>query len=335
MLIRPSDSGFVHPTPSDITPRAVFEARRQLLQHMAAGAAGLGLAGWAARDARAQMAPPGLRPGVLAALPSTPSSLPGAQVMDKPTAYKDASTYNNFYEFGTDKSDPARRAHTLKTRPWSVEIEGLVKKPGRYALEDLMKWGAMEERVYRLRCVEGWSMVIPWVGYSLAELLRRVEPQSGAKFVEFITLADRETMPGVRGGVLDWPYVEGLRLDEAMHPLTLLAFGMYGEVLPNQNGAPLRLVVPWKYGFKSAKSLVKIRLVDKQPVSSWERAAPQEYGFYSNVNPQVDHPRWSQASERRIGEDGLLAKKRKTLMFNGYEPQVGQLYAGMDLKKYF
>ena len=331
MLIRSSDSGFVHPTPSDITPREVFVARRQLLQQMAAGAAGLGLAGWAARDARAQMP----RPGVLPALPSTPSSLPGAQLMDKPTAYKDASTYNNFYEFGTDKSDPARRAHTLKTQPWSVEIEGLVKKPGRYALEDLMKWGAMEERVYRLRCVEGWSMVIPWVGYSLAELVRRVEPQAGAKFVEFVTLADRETMPGLRSGVLDWPYVEGLRLDEAMHPLTLLAFGMYGEVLPKQNGAPLRLVVPWKYGFKSAKSLVKIRFVDKQPVSSWEQAAPQEYGFYSNVNPQVDHPRWSQATERRIGEDGLLAKKRKTLMFNGYEPQVGQLYAGMDLKKHF
>ena len=198
-----------------------------------------------------------------------------------------------------------------------------------------MKWGTMEERIYRLRCVEGWSMVIPWVGYSLAELIRRVEPQPGAKFVEFVTLADRATMPGVRGGVLDWPYVEGLRLDEAMHPLALLAFGMYGEVLPNQNGAPLRLVVPWKYGFKSAKSLVKIRFVDKQPVSSWEQAAPQEYGFYSNVNPAVDHPRWSQATERRIGEDGLLAKKRKTLMFNGYEAQVGQLYAGMDLKKYF
>jgi len=331
MLIRSSDSGFVHPAASDITPRVVFESRRTLLQHMAAGAAGLTLAGWAARDARAQMK----GAGVLPALASVPSTLPGAQTMDKPTSYKDATTYNNFYEFGTDKSDPARHAHTLKTRPWTVEVEGLVKKPGRYGLEDLMKWGTMEERIYRLRCVEGWSMVIPWVGYSLAELIRRVEPQPGAKFVEFVTLADRATMPGVRGGVLDWPYVEGLRLDEAMHPLALLAFGMYGEVLPNQNGAPLRLVVPWKYGFKSAKSLVKIRFVDKQPVSSWEQAAPQEYGFYSNVNPAVDHPRWSQATERRIGEDGLLAKKRKTLMFNGYEAQVGQLYAGMDLKKYF
>lgn len=331
MLIRSSDSGFDHSAASEITPRTVFESRRALLQQLAVGASGLALAGWAARDARAQMK----GPGGLSALPAVPSAVSGAQTMDKPTAYKDATSYNNFYEFGTDKSDPARHAHTLKTRPWTVEVEGLVKKPGRYGLEDLMKWAAMEERIYRLRCVEGWSMVIPWVGYSLAELIRRVEPQPGAKFVEFVTLADRATMPGVRGGVLDWPYVEGLRMDEAMHPLTLLAFGMYGEVLPNQNGAPLRLVVPWKYGFKSAKSLVKIRFVDKQPVSSWEKAASQEYGFYSNVNPTVDHPRWSQASERRIGEDGLLAKKRKTLMFNGYEPQVGQLYAGMDLKKFF
>ena len=331
MLIRSSDTGFDHPVASDITPREVFESRRTLLQQMALGAAGLTLAGWAARDARAQMK----GPGVLPALPAAVSSVPGAQIMDKPTAYKDATTYNNFYEFGTDKSDPARQAHTLKTQPWTVEVEGLVKKPGRYGLEDLMKWAAMEDRTYRLRCVEGWSMVIPWVGYSLAEFIRRVEPQAGAKYVEFVTLADRATMPGIRSSVLDWPYTEGLRLDEAMHPLTLLAFGMYGEVLPKQNGAPLRLVVPWKYGFKSAKSIVKIRFVDKQPVSSWEKAAPQEYGFYSNVNPNVDHPRWSQASERRIGEDGLLSKKRKTLMFNGYEPQVGQLYAGMDLKKYF
>ena len=331
MLIRSSDSGFEHSVASEITPREAFESRRSLLQHMALGAAGLSLAGWAARDARAQMA----RPGVLTPLPTVTSAVPGAQTLDKPTAYKDATTYNNFYEFGTDKSDPARRAHTLKTSPWTVEVEGLVKKPGRYGLEDLMKWAAMEERIYRLRCVEGWSMVIPWVGYSLAELIRRVEPQPGAKFVEFVTLADRETMPGLRSGVLDWPYVEGLRLDEAMHPLSLLAFGMYGEVMPKQNGAPLRLVVPWKYGFKSAKSLVKVRFVDRQPVSSWEKAAPQEYGFYSNVNPNVDHPRWSQATERRIGEDGLLAKKRKTLMFNGYEPQVGQLYAGIDLKKHF
>ncbi|MFM8590751.1 MAG: protein-methionine-sulfoxide reductase catalytic subunit MsrP, partial [Limnohabitans sp.] len=268
MLIHSSDSGRIHPVPSEITPREVFTGRRDLLRQVAAGAAGLTLASWAARDARAQMP----RPGVLAALPATPSGLAGAQVIDKPTSYKDATTYNNFYEFGTDKSDPARLAHPLKTRPWSVEIDGLVKKPGRYGLEDLLKWSAMEERIYRLRCVEGWSMVIPWVGYSLSELIRRVEPLPSARYVEFYTQADRTTMPGLRSSIIDWPYVEGLRMDEAQHPLTLLAFGMYGEVLPNQNGAPLRLVVPWKYGFKSAKSLVRIRFVDKQPVSSWEKS---------------------------------------------------------------
>jgi sulfoxide reductase catalytic subunit YedY len=254
-------------------------------------------------------------------------------VMEKITAYEDASTYNNYYEFGTDKSDPAKNAHTLKTQPWTVEIEGLVKKPGRWALEDLLKVSAMEERIYRMRCVEGWSMVIPWVGYSLSDLIRRVEPLGNAKFVEFVTLADPKVMPYVRSPILDWPYVEGLRMDEAMHPLTLLTFGMYGEVLPNQNGAPVRLVVPWKYGFKNAKSLVKIRFTEKQPATAWSKAAANEYGFYSNVNPQVDHPRWSQATERRLGEDGLLSKKRKTLMFNGYEAQVGQLYAGLDLRK--
>jgi sulfoxide reductase catalytic subunit YedY len=216
-----------------------------------------------------------------------------------------------------------------------VQVEGLVNKPQRLDLADLLKLSPLQERIYRLRCVEGWSMVIPWVGYALADLLKKVEPQGSARYVEFVTLADKAQMPGLRSGVLDWPYVEALRLDEAMHPLTLLAFGMYGEVLPNQNGAPVRLVVPWKYGFKSGKSLVKIRLVDKQPTSSWMAAAPQEYGFYSNVNPDVPHPRWSQATERRIGEDGLFAKRRKTLMFNGYEPQVGQLYAGMDLRRQF
>ena len=329
MLIRTQDKGFIHPLSSEITPQALYQDRREWLKGLAAGTAGLALSGWAGREALAQTA----RPGVLAPLPGAASAVVGANVMDKPTPYKDASSYNNFYEFGTDKSDPAKYAHTLKTQPWTVEIEGLVKKPGRYGLEDLMKLSAMEERIYRLRCVEGWSMVIPWVGYSLGDLIKRVEPQGSAKFVEFITQADEKTMPGVRGGSLDWPYVEGLRMDEALHPLTLLAFGMYGEVMPKQNGAPVRLVVPWKYGFKSAKSLVKIRFVDKQPTSSWTKAAQQEYGFYSNVNPLVDHPRWSQATERRIGEDGLFAKKRKTLMFNGYESQVGQLYAGMDLKK--
>jgi sulfoxide reductase catalytic subunit YedY len=216
-----------------------------------------------------------------------------------------------------------------------VQVEGEVKKPGTYGIDDLLKLSPQEERIYRMRCVEGWSMVVPWVGYSLAELIRRVEPTGNAKYVQFVTLADKAQMPGLRSGVLDWPYVEGLRIDEAMHPLALLAFGLYGEVLPNQNGAPVRLVVPWKYGFKSAKSIVKIRFVEKQPTTSWEKANAQEYGFFSNVNPKVDHPRWSQASERRIGEGGLFSPKRPTQMFNGYEAQVGQLYAGMDLKKFY
>ncbi|GAB4203042.1 MAG: protein-methionine-sulfoxide reductase catalytic subunit MsrP [Tibeticola sp.] len=330
MLIRPTDRGYEHPIPSEITPRALVENRRAWLTRMATGVAGAALASWAARDALAQAAP-----GQLARLPAVKSTAAGASTMEKLTSYKDATSYNNFYEFGTDKSDPARLASRFKTEPWSVQIDGLVKKPGRMALEDLMKLAPMEERIYRLRCVEGWSMVIPWVGYSLSALIRHVEPLGSARYVEFTTLADPATMPGVRSAVLDWPYVEGLRLDEALHPLTLLAYGMYGEVLPKQNGAPLRLVVPWKYGFKSAKSLVRIRFTDRQPVTAWGRAAPQEYGFYSNVNPNVDHPRWSQATERRIGEDGLFSKKRKTLLFNGYEAQVASLYAGMDLKANF
>lgn len=321
--------GLPHDPPSQITPQRVYQQRRQLLQGVAGTVALAGLGGF--NPAHAQVA----RPGKLAALPSARSAVPGAVVMDKLTPYKDVSSYNNFYEFGTDKSDPAQYAGTLKTRPWIVAIEGEVKKPGNYDLDALLKLSAMEERIYRLRCVEGWSMVVPWVGYSLAELIKKVEPTGNAKFVQFVTLADRAQMPGLSQAVLDWPYTEGLRIDEAMHPLTLLAFGLYGEVLPQQNGAPLRLVVPWKYGFKSGKSLVKIRFVEKQPKTSWEASVPDEYGFYSNVNPKVDHPRWSQATERRLGEDGLFAKKRPTLMFNGYEPQVGQLYAGMDLKKFF
>jgi sulfoxide reductase catalytic subunit YedY len=317
------DHGFCHPVPSEITPQAVYLRRRQLLQ----GLAGLTLPGLAAAQTAS--------PGKLAPLPGARSPVPGAATMEKLTPYQDASTYNNFYEFGTDKADPARTAGTLKTRPWTVAVEGEVKKPGTFDLDALLKLAPMEERIYRLRCVEGWSMVIPWVGWSLAELIKKVEPTGNAKFVQFVTLADKTQMPGLNSSVLNWPYVEGLRMDEAMHPLTMLAFGMYGEVLPNQNGAPLRLVVPWKYGFKSGKSIVKIRFVEKQPKTSWEEAARDEYGFYSNVNPKVDHPRWSQATERRIGEDGLFAKKRPTLMFNGYEPQVGQLYAGMDLKKFY
>jgi methionine sulfoxide reductase catalytic subunit len=325
-MSRRTASGFELPA-CDITPQALWLERRLWLRQMLAGSAGLVL------GSQAQAGVP--RPGKGAALPGSPSTVPGAMVMDRPTSYDDITRYNNFYEFGTDKSDPARLAGSLRTRPWTISVEGLVKRPKVYDLDELLKLAPIEERIYRLRCVEGWSMVVPWLGWSLAELLRRVEPTGNAKFVEFHTLADAKQMPGVAARVLDWPYVEGLRLDEAMHPLTLLAFGLYGEVLPNQNGAPMRLVVPWKYGFKSAKSIVKIRLVEQQPQTAWVKAAAREYGFYSNVNPTVDHPRWSQATERRIGEDGLFARKRATLMFNGYEAQVGQLYAGMDLKRLF
>ena len=335
MWIQSRKNGFEHPLASEITAPEVVADRRALLQQMATGAAGVAMASWASRQAFAQSALATEKPGKLAPLLSTPSAVPGARVIEKPTSYKDASSYNNFYEFGTDKADPAVNAHTLKTTPWAIEVEGLVKNPGKFALEDLLKLSPMEERIYRLRCVEGWSMVIPWVGYSMAQLIKRVAPLGSAKFVEFVTLADPKTMTYVGSRILDWPYTEALRLDEAMHPLTLLSFGMYGEVLPKQNGAPVRLVVPWKYGFKSAKSIVKIRFTEKQPATAWNKAAANEYGFFSNVNPAVDHPRWSQATERRIGEDGLFAKKRKTLMFNGYEAQVGQLYAGMDLQKFY
>ncbi|HLC40898.1 MAG TPA: protein-methionine-sulfoxide reductase catalytic subunit MsrP [Methylomirabilota bacterium] len=261
---------------------------------------------------------------------------PAFAVDDPPTKFESVTTYNNFYEFGVNKEDPARLAHTLKPRPWTVQVEGHIKRPKTYDIDELMKLASLEERVYRLRCVEGWSMVIPWIGYPLNALIKRVEPTSQAKFVEFTTLHDPEQFPGQRPAFfsfsgLDWPYVEGLRMDEALHPLTLLTFGLYGQLLPNQNGAPVRVVVPWKYGFKSAKSLVRIRFVSDQPKTAWEKAAPQEYGFYSNVNPQVDHPRWSQATERRIGE----FRRRPTLMFNGYADQVGSMYTGLDLKKYY
>ena len=325
------DRGFVHAQPSEITSHAAYKGRRELLKTIATGVAGASIATWAARDARAQT----VHPGKLSPLTATRSALAGSLAPDKLTTYADITSYNNFYEFGTDKSDPAQNAQTLKTRPWTVAVEGEVRKPRVFDLDELLKLAPLEERVYRLRCVEGWSMVIPWLGYSLVELIKHVEPTSNAKYVEFVTLADPKTMPFVGSRVLDWPYVEGLRLDEAMHPLTLLAFGLYGEVLPNQNGAPVRAVVPWKYGFKSGKSIVKIRFTDKQPATSWVKSASQEYGFFSNVNPSVDHPRWSQATERRIGEDGLFAKKRATLMYNGYAPQVSQLYAGMDLKKFY
>lgn len=321
MLIRKSDNII----PSDITTEVVWRSRRDLILRACMAAAGLGLQGWAARSAFAQGA--GAGTGTLAGQPNAAFS-----VMDKQTSFADITSYNNYYEFGVDKGEPASNAGKLQTRPWTVSVEGEVGKPRTFDIDELLKLAPMEERVYRLRCVEGWSMVIPWVGYSLSALLKQVEPTGNAKYVEFVTAVQRENMPGVRAAILDWPYVEGLRIDEAMHPLAMLVFGVYGKVLPNQNGAPLRLAVPWKYGFKSGKSLVKIRLVEKQPVSSWIKAAPQEYGFYANVNPTVPHPRWSQATERRIGEDGLFTPKRKTLMFNGYAEQVASLYQGMDLK---
>lgn len=311
---------------SEITPREVFESRRSLIQTMVlAPIAGAAMLEMSSREALAQ----GLAASKLAA-----KNNPSLSTMEKQTSYQDATSYNNFYEFGTDKADPARNAKKFQTRPWTLTVEGEVNKPMQFDLDTLLKLAPMEERVYRLRCVEGWSMVIPWIGYSLSALLKKVEPNSNAKFVEFISLADKKQMPELRNPVLQWPYTEGLRLDEAMHPLALLCLGMYGEVLPNQNGAPVRLVVPWKYGFKSAKSIVKIRLTKEQPRTSWNISAPSEYGFYSNVNPDVDHPRWSQASERRIGEDGFFQRKRKTLMFNGY-PEVANLYSGMDLKKFY
>jgi sulfoxide reductase catalytic subunit YedY len=325
MLIKRSANGIDLPFPSEITPRAVFESRRSFIKQLALGSvASAGLLEMANREAFAQ----GVNPKLAAKLN------PAYAVMEKPSAYRDATTYNNFYEFGTDKSDPAQNAHTLHPRPWTVSIEGEVKKPMTLDLDSLLKLAPLEERIYRLRCVEGWSMVIPWVGYSLSELIKKVEPTGNAKYVEFTSLADKKQMPGVGSRVLQWPYVEGLRLDEANHPLALLTLGMYGETLPNQNGAPVRIVLPWKYGFKSAKSIVKIRFLREQPRTAWNLAAPNEYGFYSNVNPEVDHPRWSQASERRIGEDGFLTRKRKTLMFNGYS-DVASLYAGMDLRKFF
>lgn len=319
MLIRKPDDIL----PSEITPRRVYEGRRRFVGQLG-------------------------RAAFLAALPALPltaraqggAKIPGLRksaysTSEKQTSYKDVTSYNNYYEFGVDKADPARNAHTLKTRPWTVSIEGAVAKPRTYGIDDLMKLAAIEERVYRHRCVEGWSMVIPWAGFSLASLIKEAQPTGNARFVEFVTLADPKQMPGLSAPYLRWPYAEGLRMDEAMNPLTLLAFGLYGEALPNQSGAPVRVVVPWKYGFKSGKSLVKIRFVEQQPKTAWNAANASEYGFYSNVNPQVDHPRWSQATERRIGEDGFFSPKRKTLMFNGYGEQVAQMYAGMDLKRYY
>ena len=320
------------PREHEVTPQSAYLNRRQWLKGTAAvGAIGSMGAAW---PQVAQAKATG--PGKLRALANVPSAVPGANAAppaDKLTSHADVTGYNNFYEFGTDKTDPAAKAGAMPIDPWSVQVDGLVAKPQTLALEALLKLAPMEERIYRLRCVEGWSMVIPWVGYSLAKLLAQVQPLGSAKYVVFTTLADKKSMPGLSLRFMEWPYQEVLRLDEAMHPLTLLAYGLYGEVLPKQNGAPVRLVVPWKYGFKSAKSIVRITLTDQLVPSAWMKSAPEEYGFYANVNPTVDHPRWSQATERRIGEGGLFAPKRKTLMFNGYEAQVGQLYAGLDLKR--
>ncbi len=303
---------------SEITPKSLYLNRRQFMTGAAALTAGAALSPLAIPQAYAGTKIEGVVKGPFS-------------TDEKQTPFKDITNYNNFYEFSTDKYEPAKLAASLRTRPWTVSVEGHVKKPKTYDVDSIIKLATPEERIYRHRCVEGWSMVIPWVGYPLNRFIREVEPTSKAKYIEFLTLHDPSQMPGQRRDVLQWPYVEGLRMDEAMHPLTLLCFGLYGELLPNQNGAPLRTIIPWKYGFKGCKSIVKIRFVDYEPRTAWNKAAPNEYGFYSNVNPNVDHPRWSQAKERRIGE----FFKRSTLMFNGYGDQVAQLYAGLDLRKYY
>ncbi|MBL8482759.1 MAG: protein-methionine-sulfoxide reductase catalytic subunit MsrP [Rhodocyclaceae bacterium] len=306
---------------SEITPRALFDSRRAFIR--SAGLGSIALAAGALGLGRAASA---LAAQKFGALERSPFSTD-----EKQTPYKDVTNYNNFYEFGTDKREPAQSAQSLRLRPWTVTLDGLVARPRTLDIDSILRLAPLEERIYRMRCVEGWSMVVPWLGIPLAALLKQVEPLGSARYVEFQSLHDPAQMPATRLRVLDWPYTEGLRLDEAMHPLTIMALGLYGEELPRQNGAPLRLVVPWKYGYKGAKSIVRIRFVEREPATSWMRAGPSEYGFYSNVNPGVDHPRWSQATERRLGE----FLKRKTLMFNGYAEQVGQLYAGMDLRRNF
>jgi len=300
---------------SEVTPESLYFDRRAFLTAAGAAAVGLAVSGSAVRAEAAQ----------------APGKPYGLQPNDEPTPWEDVTGYNNFYEFGTDKSDPARNAQGFKTSPWTVKVDGLVNKPGDYQLEDFIKPSTLEDRIYRHRCVEAWSMVVPWRGFPFADVLKRAELQPKASYVELTTLLDPKQMPGQRSSVLEWPYREGLRLDEAMHPLTLLVVGVYGKTLPNQNGAPLRLVIPWKYGFKGIKSIVRVRVTDRQPRTSWNISAPNEYGFYANVNPQVDHPRWSQAKERRIGE----FFRRPTLMFNGYADQVGSLYSGLDLRRNF
>jgi sulfoxide reductase catalytic subunit YedY len=321
------------PPSSEITPEGLYVRRRELIKNAglclgtAAGVAGglLALLGGSSRPRRE----PKPAPLVQLAIASAPE--PRAVLKDPPTSFEDVTTYNNFYELGTDKSDPAKNAGRLRPRPWTIRVEGEVRKAQTLDIDTLLKWFPLQERVYRMRCVEAWSMVIPWVGFPLGELVRRLEPTSRAKYVAFTTLFDPEQLSGQRDSVLEWPYVEGLRIDEATHPLALLAVGLYGKTLPGQNGAPLRLVVPWKYGFKGIKSIVNIRFTDKPPPTTWNLAAPNEYGFYANVNPEVDHPRWSQATERRIGE----LERRMTLPFNGYGDEVAKLYAGLDLRRSF
>ena len=333
---------FPEPPASEITPERMYLNRRELLRSAAVflGTAGVVGGGLLYLTGGGQpRSDPSASPAVGEVPPdagSPPSAVAIASSKDyaggeAKTPFKDVTTYNNFYEFGVDKGDPARNSHTLKPRPWTVVIDGLVERPKRIDIDELVRWFPLEERVYRMRCVEAWSMVIPWLGFPLSKLMDRVTPLGKAKYVAFETLLDHDQMPGQRRPVLDWPYVEGLRLDEAMNPLALIAVGLYGKSLPNQNGAPLRLVVPWKYGFKGIKSIVRIRLVEAQPATTWNIAAAHEYGFFANVNPEVDHPRWSQATERRIGEWG----RRKTLPFNGYAEQVAQLYRGMDLRKFY
>lgn len=296
---------------SEITPESVYVNRRQFIKE--SGLIGAATAGMVAFPERAR------------------AQGQGQDLKAELTSYEDATSYNNFYEFGTDKEDPKANAQNFKTKPWTVKVDGLVNKPANYQLEDFVKPHTLQERIYRHRCVEAWSMVIPWLGFPMADLIKRVEPQGSAKYIEFTTLLDPKQMPGQRIPVLEWPYVEGLRLDEAMHPLTLFVVGIYGKTLPNQNGAPLRHVVPWKYGFKGCKSIVRIRFTDKEPRTAWNVATPHEYGFYANVNPTVDHPRWSQARERVVGK----IRRRETEMFNGYADQVQSLYAGMDLTKFY
>jgi len=324
--------------PSEITPKEVFDDRRKFLQQagfgLLAGSAGfLARPLEAAANAAGDLAQLKSRTNAqILKLPAYGKSQYGAG--EKLTPFEDVTSYNNYYEFGTAKDEPAIHSKLFKPQPWTVSIEGEVKKNKTISIEDIYKLAPLEERIYRMRCVEGWSMVIPWIGLPLAQLIKWAEPNANAKYVEFISLADRQQMPGVNMPILDWPYVEGLRMDEAMNPLTIMAVGLYGQQLPNQNGAPMRLVVPWKYGFKGAKAIVRIRFTEKMPLTTWMKAGPNEYGFYANVNPQVEHPRWTQSSEKRIGA-GLFAGRIKTQMFNGYAEQVGQMYAGMDLRKNF